>query len=55
VYIYVDRPPCAPLAPSVHEFLRYILSLDGQRAVEQEGIFMPLPAHIAAEQRTKLE
>ena len=55
VYIYVDRPPNAPLAPAVREFLRYVLSLDGQRAVEQEGIFMPLPAHIAAEQRAKLE
>ena len=55
VYIYVDRPPNAPLAPPVHEFLSYILSLEGQRAVEQEGIFMPLPATLAAEQRAKLE
>jgi phosphate transport system substrate-binding protein len=55
VYIYVDRPPNAPLAPPVREFLRYILSLEGQRAVEQEGIFMPLPAHLAAVQSTKLE
>ena len=55
VYIYVDRPPNALLAPSVREFLYYILSLEGQSAVEQEGIFMPLPTHIAAEQRAKLE
>jgi phosphate transport system substrate-binding protein len=55
VYIYVDRPPNVPLAPPVREFLRYILSLEGQRAVEQEGIFMPLPAHLAAVQSTKLE
>ncbi|HEV2485184.1 MAG TPA: substrate-binding domain-containing protein [Terracidiphilus sp.] len=55
VYIYVDRPPNAPLAPPVREFLRYVLSLEGQRAVEQEGIFMPLPPRIAAEQRTRLE
>ena len=55
VYIYVDRPPNAPLAPTVREFLRYVLSLEGQLAVEQEGIFMPLPTRIAAEQRTKLQ
>jgi phosphate transport system substrate-binding protein len=55
VYIYVDRPPNAPLAPPVHEFLSYILSLEGQRAVEQEGIFMPLPPSITAEQLTRLQ
>ena len=55
VYIYVDRPPNAPLAPPIHEFLRYVLSLEGQRVVEQEGIFMPLPAQIEAGERTKLE
>lgn len=55
LYIYVDRPAHATLAPAVREFLRYVPSLDGQRAVEHEGIFMPLPARIAAEQRAKLE
>ena len=55
VYIYVDRPPHAPLAAPVSEFLRYVLSQEGQRAVEQEGVFMPLPAQIAAEQQAKLE
>jgi phosphate transport system substrate-binding protein len=55
VYIYVNRAPNVPLAPSVREFLRYVLSLEGQRAVEQEGIFMPLPASLAAVQRAKLE
>ena len=55
VYIYIDRPPDTPLAPPIREFLRYVLSLEGQRDVEQEGIFMPLPPHIAAQQRNKLE
>ena len=55
VYIYVDRPPDAPLASPVREFLRYVLSLEGQREVEHEGIFMPLPPRIAAQQRTKLD
>jgi phosphate transport system substrate-binding protein len=55
VYIYIDRPPDTPLAPPIREFLRYVLSLEGQRDVEREGIFMPLPRLIAAQQRTKLE
>jgi phosphate transport system substrate-binding protein len=55
VYIYVDRAPNTPLAPPVREFLRYVLSLEGQRKVEQEGIFMPLPPRIAAQQRTNLD
>lgn len=55
VYIYIDRPPNVPLALPIREFLRYVLSLEGQRAVEQEGIFMPLPAQLAADERAKLE
>jgi phosphate transport system substrate-binding protein len=55
VYIYLDRPPDRPLDPPIRTFLSYILSLDGQRKVEEEGIFMPLPPRIAAQQRAKLE
>lgn len=55
VYIYLDRPPDRPLDPPIRKFLSYILSLDGQRKVEEEGIFMPLPPLIAAQQRAKLE
>ena len=55
VYVYLDRPPDKPLDPPVRKFLNYILSLEGQRKVEEEGIFMPLPARIAAQQRAKLE
>jgi phosphate transport system substrate-binding protein len=55
IYIYLDRPPDKPLDPLIRKFLSYILSLDGQRKVEEEGIFMPLPPRIAAQQRAKLE
>ena len=55
VYIYVDRAPGHPVASAVQQFLQYVLSLEGQRDVEREGIFMPLPATVAAEQRRKLE
>lgn len=55
VYIYVDRDPARPLDPTLREFLRYVLSLDGQRMVEEEGIFMPLPPSIATRERAKLD
>jgi phosphate transport system substrate-binding protein len=55
IYIYIDRPPGRPLDPPIRKFLSYILSLEGQRKVEEEGIFMPLPPRIAAQQRAKLE
>ena len=55
VYIYVDRDPAHPLSPAVREFLRYVLSLEGQRMVEEEGIFMPLPSPIASRERAKLD
>lgn len=55
IYIYLDRPPDRPLDPAIRKFLSYTLSLDGQREVEEEGIFMPLPPRIAALQRAKLE
>jgi phosphate transport system substrate-binding protein len=54
VYIYIDRAPGKPPDPALRAFLTYILSLDGQRIVEHERVFMPLPVRIAASQRSKL-
>jgi phosphate transport system substrate-binding protein len=42
IHIYLNRAPGKPLDPKVREFLRYILSQEGQDAVLQEGIFLPL-------------
>ncbi len=36
------------------EFLRYVLSAQGQRAVEKEGAYLPLPAKIVDQQRAVL-
>jgi phosphate transport system substrate-binding protein len=55
VYLYVDHAPGTPLPPALHEFLRYVLSFQGQRQVQEEGIFMPLPANVAAQQMEKLQ
>jgi phosphate transport system substrate-binding protein len=55
IYIYLNRPPGQPLDPKVKEFLRYILSREGQEVVEREGKYLPLTAEVAREQLKKLE
>ncbi|HEY7890212.1 MAG TPA: substrate-binding domain-containing protein [Steroidobacteraceae bacterium] len=42
VYANVNRRPGGALPAVVQEFLRFILSRQGQEAVRQEGIFLPL-------------
>ena len=54
VHIYVNAGPGRPIDPIVRDFLRYVLSRKGQSQVEQEGIFMPLPKAIQAEEENKL-
>jgi phosphate transport system substrate-binding protein len=51
----VDRAPGAPLDPKVREFLRYVLSREGQEAIVHDGRYLPLSAEYAAEQRRKLQ
>jgi phosphate transport system substrate-binding protein len=55
VYFYVQRDPGKALDPKVKEYLRYILSREGQDAVQKDGKYLPLPALIVAEQLKKLE
>jgi len=43
MYFYLNRAPGRPIDPRLREFLRYILSRDGQQAVVQDGIYTPLP------------
>jgi phosphate transport system substrate-binding protein len=44
VDVALDRPPGAPIAPKVKEFLRFILSRQGQRIVVRDGAYLPLRA-----------
>ena len=55
IYIYLNRKPGALVEPKLHEFLRFILSRDGQGIVARDGGFLPLPAPFAAEQRARLD
>jgi phosphate transport system substrate-binding protein len=55
IFIYLNRPPGKPVDPKSREFLRYILSREGQEAVQREGKYLPLTAEVAREQLKKLE
>jgi phosphate transport system substrate-binding protein len=53
--VALDRPPGAPLAPKVKEFLRFILSREGQRIIVSDGAYLPLDAATLREQRRRLQ
>ena len=54
VYIFVNRPPGKPLEPKVREFLRLVLSRQGQQVVADEGVYIPLTPGVVREERAKL-
>ena len=51
IYAYAD----APLDPKVREYLRFIVSREGQAAVMRDGKYLPLTADAVREQLKKLE
>ena len=51
---YINRAPGKPVDPKVKEFLRYILSREGQEAVMKDGKYLPLTAEMVREQLNKL-
>ena len=54
MYIRLNRRPGEALAPQVKEFLRYILSREGQEPILYSGYF-PLTAAEANEELAKLD
>ena len=54
-YLYFNRKSGTPVDPKVREFLRYVLSQEGQREVMRDGKFLPLTAAAAREQLQKLQ
>ncbi len=54
VYIYVNRPPGKALEPKIKEFLKAVLSRQGQDVVAAEGVFMPLLPAVVQEELAKL-
>ena len=54
VTFYINDGPKIPPDPAVLEFLRYVLSRDGQEQALREGDFLPLTPSIARAQLAKL-
>jgi phosphate transport system substrate-binding protein len=55
VYAYVDRAPGKPMDPNVLEFLRFVLSQEGQAEIMRDGKYLPLTAGVVNAQLKKLE
>ena len=55
IYAYADRETGKPMDPKVVEFLRFVLSQEGQAEVMRDGKYLPLSAEIARAQSNKLE
>jgi phosphate transport system substrate-binding protein len=55
VYIFVNRPPGKPLEPKIKEFLKAVLSREGQDVVAKEGVYIPLMPQVVREDLAKLE
>jgi phosphate transport system substrate-binding protein len=54
LYIYVNKRPDSPLAPLEQEFLRMVLSKEGQEIVAKDG-YIPVSARIANRELSRLE
>ncbi len=52
---FINRAPGQPVDPKVKEFLRYILSYEGQQDLVREGGYLPLSEESIREQLKKLE
>jgi phosphate transport system substrate-binding protein len=52
---FIDRSPDAPVKPAIREFLRYILSREGQEDIVRDGRYLPLSGAAVREQLRKLQ
>ena len=55
IFAYADRERGQPMNPAVLEFLRFVLSQEGQAEVMRDGKYLPLTAEVANAQLKKLE
>jgi phosphate transport system substrate-binding protein len=54
-YFYVNKEPGRPLDPRAREFMRFVLSREGQQIIARMGYYYPLDADHLREQLRKLE
>jgi len=53
LYVYVNKHPNKPLAKMEAEFVKMVLSVDGQKIVEKDG-YIPLSAKVVGKELAKL-
>lgn len=51
----MNKAPEKRLPPQLREFLRFILSREGQQIVVEDGLWLPLPAERVRRELAKLE
>lgn len=54
-YFYVNKAPGQPLDPKVREFMRFVLSREGQEIIAKVGYYYPLDRATAEAQMKKLD
>jgi phosphate transport system substrate-binding protein len=54
LFVYVNKAPGKPLDPMTREFVKLILSKEGQEVVVKDGYF-PIPASITREELSKVQ
>ena len=54
LYVYINKAPGKPLDPLTREFVKLIVSKQGQEGVIKDGYF-PIPASIAKEELAKIQ
>ncbi len=54
LYVYINRAPGKPLDPLIREFVKFVVSREGQQVVLKDGYF-PITARIAREELAKVE
>ena len=55
IYAYADAPAAKTLDPKVREYLRFIVSREGQAEVMRDGKYLPLTAELCQQQLKKLQ
>ena len=55
IFMQLDRAPGKPIEGKLKEFLRFILSREGQQEIARQGEYLPLTGKVAREELSKLE
>ena len=55
IFAYMDREPGHPMKPALVEFLRFVLSREGQEMVQKDAKYLPLNAQVARAQLVKFD